>query len=56
MSALLPPERASLSQPGLSSGGLAKDGSARATDDDGLGVGEDGGDVEAPWALDIHEE
>ena len=56
MSALLLPERASLSQPGLSSGGLAKDGSARAANDDGLGVREDGGDIKAPWALNVHEE
>jgi len=56
VSALLSPERASLSQPGLSSGRLAKDGSTRAASDDGLGVREDGSDVEAPWALYVHEE
>lgn len=56
MSSLLPPEGASLSQPGLSSGGLAKDGSTGAADDNGLSVGEDGGDVEASGALDVHEE
>jgi len=53
---LLPPERTALSQPRLSSGWLAQDGRARAADDDGLGVGEDGGDVETSWALDVHEE
>lgn len=55
VNALLLPERASLSQPCLSSGRLAKDRSARAANDDGLGVREDGGDVEAPRALDVHE-
>jgi len=56
MNALLFPKRASLSQPGLSPGGLAKNSSARTADDDGLGVREDGSDIEAPWALNIHEE
>jgi hypothetical protein len=36
-----------LSEAGLSTGGLAEDGRARAAEDDGLGVREDGGDVEA---------
>lgn len=56
MSALLLPERASLSQPSFSSCWLTKDGGTRAANDDGLGVREDGGDVEAPRALDVHEE
>lgn len=55
-SPLLSPERATLSETSLTTGRLAKDGGARAADDDGLGVGEDGGDVEAAGALDIHEE
>lgn len=56
MSSLLFPERASLSQPSLSSSGLAKNGGARAANNDCLGVREDSGDVEAPWALNVHEE
>jgi len=36
-----------LSEAGLSTGGLAEDGRARAAEDNGLGVREDGGDVEA---------
>jgi len=53
---LLPPERAALGEPGLATGGLAQDGRAALADDDGLGVGEDGGDGEAAGALDVHEE
>jgi hypothetical protein len=53
---LLPPERAALSESGLATGGLAKDGRAALADDNGLGVGEDGGDGEAAGALHIHEE
>lgn len=53
---LLPPERAALCQPRLTTGGLAQDLGAAGADDDGLGVGEDGGDGEAAGALDVHEE
>ena len=53
---LLLAERASLSETSLSTGRLTKDGSARAADDNSLGVREDGGDVEASGALDVHEE
>ena len=53
---LLPPERASLGQSSLTTGGLAEDGRAAGADDDGLGVREDGGDVEAAGALNVHEE
>ena len=53
---LLPPERAALSEPGLATGRLAEDSRAALADDDGLGVGEDGGDGEAAGALDVHEE
>jgi len=53
---LLPPERAALGEPGLATGRLAQDGRAALADDDGLGVGEDGGDGEAAGALDVHEE
>lgn len=53
---LLSAERAALGEAGLASGGLAEDGGAAGADDDGLGVGEDGGDGEAAGALDIHEE
>lgn len=55
-SRLLSAERAALGETGLASGGLAEDGGAAGADDDGLGVGEDGGDGEAAGALDIHEE
>ena len=53
---LLSPERASLGQSSLTTGGLAEDGRAAGADDDGLGVREDGGDVEAAGALNVHEE
>lgn len=53
---LLPPERASLGQSSLTTGGLAENGRAAGADDDGLGVREDGGDVEAAGALNVHEE
>lgn len=49
-------EAASLRQSGLSSGGLAEHNIAGSAEDDGLGVGEDGGDVKAAGALDVHEE
>lgn len=49
-------ERAALGQASLTTGGLRENLSARAADDDGLGVGEDGGDGEATRALDVHEE
>ena len=55
-SRLLPPERAALGEPGLAPGRLAEDSRAALADDDGLGVGEDGGDGEAAGALDVHEE
>jgi len=53
---LLLSERAALGKSGLTTGWLAENGCARSTNDDGLGVGEDGGDVETTWALDVHEE
>lgn len=53
---LLPSERAALGQSCLTTGGLAEDGGAALADNDGLGVGEDGGDGEASGALDVHEE
>jgi hypothetical protein len=55
-SALLPAERAALGKTGLATGGLAEDLGAAGADNDGLGVGEDGGDGEAAGALDVHEE
>jgi hypothetical protein len=55
-SSLLSTERASLSQTSLSTSWLAQDGRAAGADDNGLCVGEDGGDSEAAGALDIHEE
>lgn len=45
-----------LGQPGLAAGRLCEDGRAGAAEDGGLCVGEDGGDVEATGAFDIHEE
>jgi len=53
---LLPPKRAALGQPGLATSRLAENGRATLADDDGLGVGEDGGDRETAGALDVHEE
>ena len=53
---LLSPERAALCESGLATGRLAKDLRAAGAHDDGLGVGEDGGDGEAARALDVHEE
>lgn len=49
-------ERAALGQASLTTGGLREDLGARAADNDGLGVREDGGDSEATGALDVHEE
>ena len=48
--------RRTLGQSRLTTGGLAKDLGAAGADDDGLCVGEDGGDGEAAGALDVHEE
>ena len=53
---LLPPERAALGESGLATSGLAKYLGAAGANDDGLGVGKDGGDGEAAGALDVHEE
>jgi len=52
---LFPSERAAFCESGLSAGRLAQDGRTAGADDDGLGVGEDGGDGEATGALDVHE-
>jgi len=49
-------ERAALGQTSLTTGRLREDLSARAADNDGLGVREDSGDGEAARALDVHEE
>lgn len=56
MSCLLASERASLSQASLTTGGLAQDSGAGSAGDNGLSMGEDGRDVEASRALDVHEE
>jgi len=56
VSRLLAAERAALGQTGLTTCRLAQNGRAAGADDDGLGVGEDGGDGEATGALDVHEE
>ena len=55
-SALLSSERTSFCETCLSTSRLAEDGRTACADDNGLGVGEDGGDGEAAGALDIHEE
>jgi len=52
---VLPAEGAPLSQPGLTTSGLAQDGGTRSTKDYCLGVREDSGDRKATWALDVHE-
>lgn len=48
-------EGASLGELGLSSGWLAEDGVASNADDDGGGVREDGRNLEASRALNVHE-
>lgn len=53
--ALLPSERTTLCQTGLTTGGLAKDSRTGTADDDCLSVREDGCDVETAGALHIHE-
>lgn len=53
---LLPPERASLRQPGLPPRRLAQHRRAAAADDDRLRVREDRRDGEAAGAFDVHEE
>ena len=53
---LLPPERATLCESGLATRRLAQDGRAACADDDCLCVRKDGGNCEATWALDVHEE
>jgi len=52
---LLAAEGAALSQAGDTSGGLGKNVGAAGAHDDGLGVREDGGDLDASRALDVHE-
>jgi len=53
---LLSPERAALSETGLTTCWLAKNGGTGSTDDDGLGMRENSGDIKAAGALDVHEE
>eukprot|EP00216_Chloropicon_sp_CCMP2111_P005733 CAMPEP_0198238694 /NCGR_PEP_ID=MMETSP1446-20131203/4296_1 /TAXON_ID=1461542 ORGANISM="Unidentified sp, Strain CCMP2111" /NCGR_SAMPLE_ID=MMETSP1446 /ASSEMBLY_ACC=CAM_ASM_001112 /LENGTH=130 /DNA_ID=CAMNT_0043921161 /DNA_START=619 /DNA_END=1009 /DNA_ORIENTATION=- len=48
--------RAPLGEPSAASRGLAQHRRAGPADDDGLRVREHGRDVEAPLALDVHEE
>jgi len=52
---LLATEGAALSELSLSTGGGAEDGAAGTAENYGLGVREDGSDVEATGALDVHE-
>jgi hypothetical protein len=54
--ALLPSERAALCETCLATSWLAQDLRASLANDNGLSVREDGGDCEAAWALDVHEE
>lgn len=49
-------KKPTLGELGLTAGWLAENGSARAALDDGRRVGEDGGDLEAAGALNVHEE
>ena len=56
MTPLLPPERTALCESGLATSWLAEHLRAAGADDNGLCVGEDGGDGEAAGALHIHEE
>lgn len=53
---LLATERAVLRQTNLAASWLAKNGAAGRADDDSLSMREDGGDVNAARALDVHEE
>jgi len=53
---LLPPERASLGQTSLSTSWLTEHRGARSADNDRLCVRENGCNVEASRALDVHEE
>merc|ERR1719420_2746978 len=52
----LPAEGAALGEARAPARRLAQDGGAGPADDDRLRVREDGRDVEAPLALDVHEE
>ena len=54
-SVALSPERAALGEAGLSASGSAQDGRAAWAVDNSLRVREDGRDVEAALALDVHE-
>ena len=51
----LSPETAALGKTSFASSWCAKDGAAVGASHDCLAVTEDGGDVEAPLTLDIHE-
>lgn len=51
----LSPEAASLSQACLAPSWCAQDGAAVCAGNDGLAVAEDGSDIEASLAFDIHE-
>jgi hypothetical protein len=53
---LLDTEQGSSSEAGLTSSGLAQEGGATVAHHDSLGVAENGGDVHASLAADIHEE
>lgn len=49
-------ERVVFSEFGFVIGGLVEDGGVFLVDDDGLGVGEDGGDGEVVGVFDVYEE
>jgi len=48
-------EGASFGQSSLTTSWLAQDSGAASAENDGLSMGENGGDCVASWALDIHE-
>lgn len=54
-SLVLPPEAGPLSEPGLPSGGCAQHSCTARALDYRLRVGENGSDLEASLALDVHE-
>jgi len=53
---LFPPEGAAIGQFGLSSGGLTEHGGTSQTEDNGLSMRENRGDLVAAWTLHVHEE
>lgn len=52
---LLSSERAAVGQLSLTTGRSAQHRRAAVTSNSGLGVGENGGDVQTAWTLDVHK-